>query len=142
MLLRFDPFRDFDRAFDTPARSAPTPSVPFDAVRKDGKVVIHFDLPGVDPADVDLTVERNVLALRASRDWVTTEDDEVITRERRHGEFVRQLHLGENLDTGSIVATHDHGVLTVEIPVAETAKARKVEISQPSQAIEAEADAA
>ena len=142
MLLRFDPFRDFDRAFESPARATARPAVPFDAVRKDGKVVIHFDLPGVDPANVDLSVERNVLTLQATRDWVTTEGEEVITTERRHGEFVRQLHLGENLDTSAIVATHEHGVLTVEIPVAETAKARKVEIGSPAPAIEAEADAA
>jgi HSP20 family protein len=142
MLLRFDPFRDFDRVLDAPTRPA-NPSIPFDAVRKDGRVVIHFDLPGVDPADVDLTVERDVLTLKASRDWTTTEGDEVITRERRHGEFVRQLHLGNNLDTGAIVATHEHGVLTVEIPVAETAKARKVEVSASRPAaIEAEVDAA
>lgn len=142
MLLRFDPFRDLDRVFEGPSRPATRPAVPFDAVRKDGKVVIHFDLPGVDPADVELTVERNVLTLKAARDWMTNEGDEVITRERRHGEFVRQLHLGENLDTGAITATHEHGVLTVEIPVAETAKARKVEIVSPTPAIEAEADAA
>ncbi|MCP3853946.1 MAG: Hsp20/alpha crystallin family protein [Actinomycetia bacterium] len=142
MLLRFDPFRDLDRVFEAPTRATAHPSVPFDAVRKDGKVVIHFDLPGVNPADVDLTVERNVLTLKAIRDWVTTEGEEVITTERRHGEFVRQLHLGENLDTGAIAATHEHGVLTVEIPVAETAKARKVEVAAPTPAIEAEVDAA
>ncbi len=139
MLLRFDPFRDLDRSFEAPNRAADRPAVPFDAVRTDGKVVIHFDLPGIDPANVDLTVERNVLTLKATRDWVTTEGEEVITSERRHGEFVRQLHLGENLDTGAIVATHEHGVLTVEIPVAETAKARKVEIASPTPAIEADA---
>jgi HSP20 family protein len=70
MLLRFDPFRELDRAFDDVWRTsagARSPIIPMDAVRHGDRVFISFDLPGVDPERVDLTVERNVLTVTAER---------------------------------------------------------------------------
>lgn len=130
MLMRFDPFRDLDRlaaqAFG-PARSW-TGTMPLDAYRRGDRFFVHVDLPGIDPDSVDLTVERNVLTLKAERRWEPAEGDEVLVSERPRGAITRQLFLGENLDTDRIEAAYDHGVLTVMIPVAETARARKIEI--------------
>jgi HSP20 family protein len=130
MLLRFDPFRELDRAFDqlSEPMSRATPSVAFDAVRRGDHVVVRFDLPGVSPESIDLTVERDVLTLTAERSADRQEGDEVIVSERRMGRFTRRLFLGENLDTDHVEADYRDGVLTVTIPVAERAKARKVEI--------------
>ena len=141
MLLRWDPFREFDRTFDEVAatRGAP-PALPFDAVRRGDNVIVTVDLPGVAPEAIDLTVERNVLTLRAERHPDRREGDEVLASERRVGTFTRQLFLGENLDTSTISADHHDGVLTITIPVAETAKPRKVAVggdSAKAQAIEA-----
>ena len=67
MVLRFDPFRELDRlaggAFEGPGNVA----VPMDVVRSATDVRVYFDLPGVDPDAIDLTVERNRLTLRARR---------------------------------------------------------------------------
>jgi len=84
MLLRFDPFCDLDRVaeqvFNRPVQAA----MPMDAVRRGDEVVISFDLPGVDPSSIDLTVERDVLTLQAERRPVRNEGDEVLAGERRH----------------------------------------------------------
>lgn len=141
MLLRFDPFRELDRAFDDVWRGPARPSIPMDAVRHADRVFISFDLPGVDPDTVDLTVERNVLTVRAERSGALQEGDQVLADERPKGAFTRRVLLGETLDTGRLEAAYDHGVLTVTIPVAEQAQPRKIAIGggrHHAQAIEAE----
>lgn len=125
MLLRFDPFRELDRFAEQAIRP---PAVPMDASRHDDRVTIRFDVPGVDPSDIDLEVERNVLTVTARRSWERGSDEQVLAAERRHGSFTRQLHLGESLDTDNVEADYRNGVLTVHIPVAEKAKPRKVAI--------------
>src|SRR5512132_116711 len=129
MLMRFDPFREVDRTAEQLTQRLTSPGVPFDAVRRGNKVIVNFDLPGVAEDSIDLTVERNVLTLNAERaiDW--QDDDEVIANERRQGTLSRQLFLGDTLDTSKVEASYDRGVLTVTIPVAETAQPRKVAIA-------------
>lgn len=136
MLMRFDPFRELDRLTQQSWGGASTrPAVmPMDAYRRGDRFLVHFDLPGVDPSSVDLTVEKNVLQVQAERSWRREDSDEVIVSERPQGSFTRQLFLGEGLDAEGIEATYDQGVLTVSIPVAEQAKPRKVEITNGSGA--------
>ena len=131
MLVRYDPFRQLDRISgdlfgNHPAR--PRHWMPMDAVQHGNSVELRFDLPGVSPDSVDVTVERQVLTVKAERSWTPAEGDTVITRERPHGSVSRQVTLAETLDTDHLEAHFDGGVLTVTIPVAEQAKARKVEI--------------
>jgi HSP20 family protein len=134
MLMRFDPFRELDRltqqAWGPQALSQPRPGLPLDAYRRGDQFVVSLDLPGVDPESIELTVEKNVLTVKAERPWARTEQDEVLVSERPHGSFTRQLFLSEGLDTDAIQATCEHGVLTLVIPVAERAKARRVEIAK------------
>jgi HSP20 family protein len=127
MLMRFDPFRELDRRGEQPNADRPT-VMPMDAYRHGDEFVVHFDLPGVDPDSIDLTVEKNVLTIRAERQWQPGEEDEVLISERPKGSFSRQLFLGEGLDTDRISARYDQGVLTIRVPVAEKAKPRKVAI--------------
>jgi HSP20 family protein len=138
MLMRYDPFREIDRftegLFGNTAR---TPWMPMDAVRKGDHVEILFDLPGVRPDSIELTVERNVLTVKAERSWWPEEGAEVLARERTQGTFSRQVLLGEALDAEHVDAHYDQGVLWVTIPVLEKAKPRKVEIhSGDTQSIE------
>lgn len=130
MLMRTDPFRDFDRltqqVFGTQSRPA---GMPMEAYRSGDEFVIHFDLPGVAPETIDLDVERNVLTVHAERRSPAPEDAELIAGERPVGKFSRQVFLGDTLDSERIDATYDVGVLTLRIPVAEQAKPRKIEIS-------------
>lgn len=128
MLLRFDPFRDLDR-FAEAATGRPARSLPMDAVRRGDDVVITFELPGVAADSIDLTVERNVLTVRADKPDPHREGDEVLASERRYGAITRQLILGETLDTERVSADHRDGVLVVTIPAAEAAKPRKVAVA-------------
>ena len=143
MLVRYDPFRQYDRVTDELFGQARRPQwMPMDAVRHDHEVELRFDLPGVSPDAVDLTVERNVLTVKAERSWVPVEGSEVLASERPQGSVTRQVMLGESLDTDRLDARYDAGVLTITIPVAEQAKARKVEIQRGSapEAIDAAAN--
>lgn len=130
MLMRTDPFRDLDRwaqqVVGTVARPA---AMPIDAYRDGDRFVVHFDLPGVATDSIDLTVEKNVLTVHASRARTQADSVELLIAERPHGEFSRQLFLGETLDSDQIDASYQDGVLTVAIPVAEKAKPRKVAIA-------------
>jgi HSP20 family protein len=102
--------------------------MPMDAYREGDDFVVHFDLPGVDPGSIELTVDRNVLTVKAERKWSRSEGTEVVVSERQQGTFSRQLFLGDTLDANRIEANYEHGVLTVRIPVAEQAKPRRIEI--------------
>ncbi len=138
MLMRTDPFRELDRAvqqaFGTPARPA---AMPMDAYRKGDEFVVEFDLPGVDAASIDLTVEKNVLTVHAERRRPDFEGVEMLVGERPQGTFSRQLFLGEGLDTERIDARYADGVLTLRLPVAERAKPRRVQISVKEDAPQA-----
>jgi len=132
-VLRFDPFREFDRlaeqVFSAGLRGTPR-SVPMDGYRRGDQFLIHLDLPGVDPDAIELTVEQNVLTIRAERRFEPEEGDELLVSERPQGTFTRQLLLGESLDTDRLEADYDQGVLTLRIPVAEEAKPRRVQITK------------
>ena len=103
-----------------------------DAYRRGDQFVVLLDLPGLDPGDIDLTVDRNVLTIRADRRSAGQEGDEVIVTERPQGTFSRQLLLGDTLDPERMQANYEHGVLTLTIPVAEQAKPRRIEVSSPA----------
>ncbi|HET6954230.1 MAG TPA: Hsp20/alpha crystallin family protein [Acidimicrobiales bacterium] len=100
-----------------------------DAYRHGDTFRLHFDVPGVDPDTIALTVENDVLTIEAQRTWQETEDDEVVIRERPQGIFRRELLLSESLDREHIEARCDNGVLTVTMPLVEQAKPKKIEIS-------------
>jgi len=132
MVMRFDPFRELDRLnqelWGSTQRRAS--AMPMDAYRSGDQFFIHFDLPGIDPSTIDLTVEKNVLTVRAERqfDWADNEV-EVLVAERPQGTYSRQLFLGETLDADRIDARYEHGVLTLTVPVAEAAKPRRVQVT-------------
>jgi HSP20 family protein len=129
MLMRTDPFRELDRiaqAMGTPARPA---AMPFDAYQKDDSFLVLFDLPGVEADSIDLTVEKNVLTVHATRTRPSAEGVEMLVAERPQGTFSRQLFLGDSLDSERIDAEYADGVLTLRIPVADSAKPRKVSIN-------------
>src|SRR5436190_23111891 len=136
MLMRTDPFRDLDRltqqVFGTVSRPA---AMPMNAYRKGESFLLNFDLPGIRPESIELTVERSVLTVHAERE--APEPDEVvelIADECPTGVFTRQVFLAETLDTDRIEADYDRGVLSVRIPVRESAKPRKVAINSSEQA--------
>lgn len=135
MLMRTDPFRDLDRLTQQMFGTVTRPSVmPMDAYRKGHDFFVHFDLPGIDPDTIDLTVEQNVLTVKAERQPLGAEGAEMIVTERPSGIFTRQLFLGETLDADNIEANYSAGVLTLTIPVSEAAKPRKVAVTSSDNA--------
>ena len=97
-----------------------------DAFRTGDHFTVNFDMPGVDPASVEVTVEKNVLSVAAERHWTPEEGDQVVIAERPQGRFERKLYLSDNLNTDAIEAHYDRGVLSLHIPVSEASKPRKV----------------
>jgi HSP20 family protein len=142
MLMRTDPFRELDRLTSqllgnntaTGTWTRPNP-MPLDAYRDGEQFVVAFDLPGITPDAIDLDVERNVLTVKAERRPTHLgENIETQINERPLGVFSRQLFLGDTLDTEHITADYTNGVLTLRIPVAETAKPRKIAITADTDA--------
>jgi HSP20 family protein len=131
MLMRFDPFRDLSQLAQelTTAADNQTRTFPMDAYRRGDDVVLLFDLPGIDPQSIDLTVDQNVLTIRAERRAQSMDGAEVLASERPHGTFTRRVFLADTLDTGNISAEYHNGVLELTIPVSERAKPRKIEVA-------------
>lgn len=129
-----DPFRSLDQML-SPFESGWRGGVmPMDAFEQDGVYTLRFDLPGVNPEDVDLTVEDRVLTVTAERPVEKTEDVTWLLRERPAGNHRREVRLGSRLDASAIAASYDNGVLTVSIPMAEEARPQKISISsQPAE---------
>jgi len=140
-LMRYDPFREMDRFTEQlfgAATSARAPFMPMDAVRREDRVEIVFDVPGVAPDAIEVSVERNVLTVKAERSWWPGEGDEILARERSQGTYTRQVMLGDALDPDRLEAHYEHGVLRITIPVAERAQPRRIEVrtGQAQEAIE------
>jgi HSP20 family protein len=130
MLVRTDPFRELDRLTQQLLGTAARPAaMPMDAYRDGDTFYVHLDLPGVSADSVDLTVEQNVLTVRAERKPTQPGDAEMIAAERPAGVFMRQVFLGDTLDADNIAADYSAGVLTLSIPVLEQAKPRSIQIT-------------
>jgi HSP20 family protein len=139
MLTAYDPFAATNaalRALDQLTGRAgsmtarPLSGMPMDAYRIGDNFVAHFDLPGVDPGSIDLSVEGNTLTVSAERSVPQLDNAEWTVAERPFGSYTRQLVLGRSLDTERLEASYHDGVLTVSIPVAEKAKARKITVTR------------
>jgi HSP20 family protein len=136
VLTTFDPFVQFERQFNRLAQRGlgSGAGMPMDGVRRDGEVALRFDLPGVDPASIDVTVDRGVLTVSAKRDEEYTENDKPFIRERITGTFTRRVYLSDDLDTSAVEASFTDGVLSVRIPVAEKAQPRRIEVQGAQRA--------
>ena len=140
MLMRTDPFRELDRLTQQVLGTAARPAaMPMDAYRQGDSFYVQLDLPGCSADSIGLTVEQNVLTVRAERAPAKNDGAEMIVAERPYGTFSRQVFLGETLDADSIAADYHAGVLTLTIPVREAAKPRNIQVtsSDDKQAVTA-----
>jgi len=124
-LTTFDPFARLTRQAFGQATV-----MPLDGVRRDGDVLLRFDVPGIDPDSIEVTVDRGVLTVSVKRQEERAENDKFFVRERSMGTFTRRLYLSKNLNADAVEAAYSNGVLEVRIPVLEQAKPRKVEVRQ------------
>ncbi|PPF24521.1 heat-shock protein Hsp20 [Rathayibacter tritici] len=145
MALTYDPARELDRLASALFGSGQGPRrMPIDLYRDGDHYVLTADLPGIDPGSVDVDVDGQLLTIRAQRTVASADDVTWITRERQSATFVRQLSLGQGVDTERIAASYDNGVLSVTIPVSEKARPRRIEVvssARPEQVRIGEASA-
>ena len=147
-MQRFDPFREmrhFTRLMNQPFWTArwgnplngdvedatESWSIPMDVRRDDQALTVEASLPGFASDDVDVSISPDrILSLKASRrSEVTTEGEEYLMRERRSGSFARAVRLPADLNLDDVAVALEHGVLTVTVPVAETAQTRRLTIA-------------
>ncbi len=146
MVLRhWDPFHDLRRmhgelnryrnglpAWDGP-REPDTWAIPVDVVREGEEIVVHASLPGVDPDDIEVSVEDSILTIKGSTkvSGETEEGKEVdyLVKERRTGSFRRTLRLPKTADTDKARRHYDNGVLTVSFPRLESKKVKRIKVS-------------
>lgn len=125
-----DPFQDLERLFSSSFTRPTVPGMPMDLVRTGDEYVAELDLPGVDPATIDIDIDDRTLTVRAERKGREGEV-EWLTKERPTGTFARQLTLGYGVAVDKIKADYWGGVLTLTFPVAEEAKPRKISVNTP-----------
>ncbi len=133
-VMRFDPFRDFDRLAEQVLGSGTGASrvprfMPMDVYREGDHFVLLVDLPGVDSESIDVHVDNGMLTIKAEREAPEGEGLDWILSERSAGSYMRQLTLGDGVDTERIEAGYAGGVLRVTVPVAEKAKPRRIQVS-------------
>jgi HSP20 family protein len=107
-----------------------TPAV--DAREEERQIVLHMDLPGVRPEDVDLSVENGLLTVRGQRHQQRKEGQEGRYQfvERSYGSFMRQFHLPQGVDESQISADFNHGELEIRIPKPQQPQPRRIQIGQ------------
>lgn len=134
---RYRPVGQFDRLFgtgfvpgfpdDEESVSDWLPSV--DIQEEDQRYVVHADLPGVAPEDIEVTLEDGVLAIQGSRSAQSDEEKEGYRRvERVSGRFHRRFRLPDTTDAAAIKAVNRNGVLEVSIPKQEKLQPRRIEV--------------
>ncbi|MCY4560518.1 MAG: Hsp20/alpha crystallin family protein [Chloroflexi bacterium] len=158
-MQRFDPFREmrhFNRLFNSPLWAAhrwgdpmedgvetagEAWSIPMDVARNDRQLTATASLPGFAADDVDVSISPDrILSVKATRQSeVSHEGEEYLMRERRSGSFSRAIRLPSDLNLDDASVALEHGVLTVTVPVAEAAQTRRLQISNPAGASNADA---
>ncbi|MGH8497189.1 MAG: Hsp20/alpha crystallin family protein [Gammaproteobacteria bacterium] len=141
-LIRYEPWgvmnrlhRDLDRLLESrfgndETQGAVTDWVPAVDIREeDDHFVLHADVPGVDPKDIEITMQDGVLTLRGSREEVREDERQGYRRvERSSGQFYRRFNLPDTADAESITARSAKGVLEVKIPKHAKVQPRRISV--------------
>jgi len=139
-LVRWDPFREltalqteFNRLFsrmagDVAERQSWTPSI--DVIETDDSIKLKAELAGMDPADINIEVQDNVLTVSGERRFEEeVKEDKYYRIERRYGAFSRSIALPQTVDEEKIEAKYENGILEITIPKVETAKPKKIKVA-------------
>jgi HSP20 family protein len=109
-------------------------NVPTDVFHTDDELFIRMDLPGVDPEDVEVTVQENVLVINGRRNFTNNaENIRYVRRGAFYGDFTQRVSLGKGLSVDDISARFDRGVLEVAIPYAPEVQPKKISIQVGDQ---------
>ncbi|NQV87878.1 MAG: Hsp20/alpha crystallin family protein [Woeseiaceae bacterium] len=133
-IARFEPWsylnlidRDFDHAVPREAATGWVPAV--DIMEEKQGFLLRADLPGVNPADIDVSMDAGVLTLSGVRHAEERAEDTAVQRaERVTGQFFRRFTLPETADADGITATSRNGILELAIPKQPQVKARRISV--------------
>src|SRR5438477_8415553 len=155
-LTRWEPFRGvislqeqvnrlfndaFERQGEESSLTAWAPAV--DIYETEHELVVKADLPDVDPKDLDIRVENNILTIRGERKFEKKVNEENYLRvERSYGSFARSFSLANTVNPDAIKADFQNGVLTLSIPKREEAKPKQIKVNVAAPAVAAPAVAA
>jgi HSP20 family protein len=107
-----------------------------DIVETEHELVVKADLPDIDPKDLDIRVENNILTIRGERKFEKQENDGNYLRvERAYGAFARSFSLANTVDSEAIKAEYQNGVLTLHIPKREEAKPKQIKVTVGTPAV-------
>jgi HSP20 family protein len=150
VMQRWDPFRDLRQMDETVNRlwrglgGMPSGTedwnISLDVVQRNDEITVKASIPGVRPEAIDLSIEDNILTIRADRKPDFEDDKSVyLIQERPTGSFYRALRLPETVDSNKIQSAYENGVLTIVLPKAEEKKKKqiKIQVAGGSKAIEA-----
>jgi len=143
-IIRWDPFREmtqlqnrFDRLFEAVGGRQESWLPAVDVFDTAEAVVLKAELAGMDPDEIQIEVEDNVLTIKGERKFEEKVDEERYYRvERRFGSFQRSLALPQGVKPDQIEAAYDDGILTVTVPKAEQEKPKRIEV-QARKTVEA-----
>jgi len=152
-LTRWEPFRGatsvqdqvnrlfndvFERSGQESSLTTWAPAV--DIYETEHELVVKADLPDVDPKDLDIRVENNILAIRGERKFEKKVNEENYLRvERAYGSFARSFTLANTVNSDAIKAEYQNGVLTLTIPKKEEAKPKQIKVNVATPAMAASA---
>lgn len=131
----YDVRREVDRMLnDFPAASAGRAdswSMPAEVVETGDEVRLMIEAPGLKPEDIDITLENNVLTVSGEKKMERREgesENDYRLLERRYGRFERSFVLPPTVDTEHVDARYENGILTVQLPKAESSKPRRIQV--------------
>jgi HSP20 family protein len=149
-LMRWNPFSEIrrlqdemNRLFDTSFGEQEIGAVgwvpPVDIEETADGIRVTAEVPGMKKEDIRVEFENGLLTIRGERTRETKTEEKNFHRvERSYGTFVRTFRLPASVNAEKIAASYADGVLTLEVPKTEAAKARRIEIAEEKKAIEAE----
>jgi HSP20 family protein len=118
----------FERQGGESSLTAWAPAV--DIYESEHELVVKADLPDIDPKDLDIRVENNILTIRGERKFEKKVNEENYLRvERAYGSFARSFTLANTVNSDAIKAEYQNGVLTLSIPKKEEAKPKQIKVN-------------
>jgi HSP20 family protein len=143
VLRRWEPFRELrqmqenmDRMWRSfspgggEAGNVESWAVPLDVVQQGDNFIVKASLPGVNPEDIDVSIENDVLSIKGhTKEEREHQEGNYLMRERRSGSFYRALRLPDTVDSDKAQPHYEHGILSITFPKMESKRARRLQIT-------------